>query len=104
MKNKLINFSKNIFKGVKTGFKELLIVILILSIFLGMLFGGICSIGLIAMLITQTKPFTIDNLIDFGMGSITIMVFVIVTVWFVGGSIINFVKWIKECWKESEMK
>ena len=56
MKNKLINFSKNIFKGVKTGLKELLTVILILSIFLGMLFGGICSIGLIAMLITQAKP------------------------------------------------
>ena len=101
MKNKLINFSKNIFKGVKTGLKELLMVILILSIFLGMLFGGICSIGLIAMLITQTKPFTIDNLIDFGMGSISIMVFVIVMVWFVGDSVINFVKWIKDCWKNS---
>ena len=104
MKNKLINFSKNIFKGVKTGFKELLIVILILSIFLGMLFGGICSIGLIAMLITQAKPFTIDNLIDFGMASISIMVFVIVMVWFIGDSVINFVKWIMNCWKESEMK
>ena len=104
MKNKLINFSKNIFKGVKTSFKELLIVILILSIFLGMLFGGICSIGLIAMLITQAKPFTIDNLIDFGMGSITIMVFITFMVWLVGSSVINFVKWIKDCWKESEMK
>ena len=30
MKNKLSNFSKNIFKGVKTGFKELLIVLLVL--------------------------------------------------------------------------
>ena len=104
MKNKLINFSKNIFKGVKTGLKELLIVILILSIFLGMLFGGICSIGLIAMLITQAKPFTIDNLMNFGMASISIMVFVIVMVWFVGSSVINFVKWIMDCWKESEMK
>ena len=104
MKNKLINFSKNIFKGVKIGLKELLIVILILSIFLGMLFGGICSIGLIAMLITQTKPFTIDNLIDFGMGSITIMVFITFMVWLVGSSVINFVKWIIDCWKESEMK
>ena len=101
MKNKLINFSKNIFKGVKTGFKELLIVILILSIFLGMLFGGICSIGLIAMLITQAKPFTIDNLMNFGMASISIMVFVIVMVWFIGDSVINFVKWIKDCWKNS---
>ena len=104
MKNKLSNFSKNIFKGVKTGFKELLIVILILSIFLGMLFGGICSIGFIAMLITQTKPFTIDNLINFGMASISIMFFVIVMVWFIGDSVINFVKWIIDCWKESEMK
>ena len=104
MKNKLINFSKNIFKGVKTGFKELLIVILILSIFLGMLFGGICSIGLIAMLITQAKPFTIDNLMNFGMASISIIAVVMITVWFVGGSIINFVKWIINCWKESEMK
>ena len=104
MKNKLINFSKNIFKGVKTGLKELLIVILILSIFLGMLFGGICSIGLIAMLITQTKPFTIDNLMNFGMASISIIAVVMITVWFVGGSIINFVKWIINCWKESEMK
>ena len=101
MKNKLINFSKNIFKEVKTGFKELLIVILILSIFLGMLFGGICSIGFIAMLITQTKPFTIDNLIDFGMGSITIMTFITFIIWFVGSSVINFVKWIKDCWKNS---
>ena len=101
MKNKLINISKNIFKGIKTGFKELLIVILILSIFLGMLFGGICSIGLIAMLITQAKPFTIDNLINFGMASISIMVFVIVMVWFIGDSVINFVKWIMNCWKNS---
>ena len=101
MKNKLINFSKNIFKGVKTSFKELLIVILILSIFLGMLFGGICSIGFIAMLITQTKPFTIDNLINFGMASITIMAFITFIVWFVGDSIINFVKWIMNCWKNS---
>ena len=104
MKNKLINFSKNIFKGVKTSFKELLIVILILSIFLGMLFGGICSIGLIAMLITQAKPFTIDNLMNFGMASISIIAVVMITVWFVGGSIVNFVKWIINCWKESEMK
>ena len=101
MKNKLSNFSKNIFKGVKTGLKELLIVILILSIFLGMLFGGICSIGVNAMLITQAKPFTIDNLIDFGMGSISIMVFVIVMVWFIGDSVINFAKWIMNCWKNS---
>ena len=97
MKNKLINFSKNIFKVVKTGLKELLIVILILSIFLDMLFGSICFIGFIAMSITQTKPFTIDNLIDFGMVSISIMAFITLIVWFVGSSIINFVKWIKEC-------
>ena len=104
MKNKLINFSKNIFKGVKTGFKELLIVILILSIFLGMLFGGICSIGLIAMLITQTSNYTIENLMNFGMASISAMIFVVTFIWFVGSSVINFVKWIKDCWKESEMK
>ena len=101
MKNKLINFSNNIFKGIKLGLKELLIVILILSIFLGMLFGGICSIGLIAMLITQAKPLTIDNLMNFGMASISIMVFVIVMVWFIGDSVINFVKWIMNCWKNS---
>ena len=101
MKNKLINFSKNIFKGVKTGFKDLLIVILILSIFLGMLFSWTCLIGFIAMLITQAKPFTIDNLINFGMASTSIMVFVIVMVWFIGDSVINFVKWIMNCWKNS---
>ena len=101
MKNKLINFSKNIFKGVKTGFKELLIVILILSTFLGMLFGWTCFIGFIAMLITQTKPFTIDNLMNFGMASISIMAFITLIVWFVGGSVINFVKWIIKCWKNS---
>ena len=101
MKNKLINFSENIFKGVKTSFKELLIFILMLSILLGIFFGGTCFIGFIAMLITQTKPFTIDNLIDFGMCSTSIMAFITLIVWFVGGSIINFVKWIKECWKNS---
>ena len=101
MKNKLSNFNKNIFKGVKTGFKELLIVILILSIFLGMLFGWTFFIGFIAMLITQNKPFTINNLMNFGMASTSIMFFVVVMVWFVGDSVINFVKWIKECWKNS---
>ena len=101
MKNKLINFRKNIFKGVKTGFKELLIALLSISIFLGLLFGWTCFIGFIAMLITQTKPFTIDNLMNFGMASTSIMVFVIVMVWFVGGSVINFVKWIIKCWKNS---
>ena len=101
MKNKLSNFSKNIFKGVKTGFKELLIVILILSTFLGMLFGWTFFIGFIAMLITQAKPFTIDNLMNFGMGTTSIIAFVIIIVWFIGDSVINFVQWIKECWKNS---
>ena len=101
MKNKLINFSKNIFKGVKTGFKELMIVILILSIFLGIFFSWTCFIGFIAMLITQAKPFTIDNLMNFGMCSISIIAFITLIVWFVGGSVINFVKWIKECWENS---
>ena len=101
MKNKLINFSKNIFKGVKTGFKELLIVILILSIFLGIFFSWTCFIGFIAMLITQAKPFTIDNLIDFGMCSTSIIAVVMITVWSIGDSIINFVEWINDCWKNS---
>ena len=101
MKNKLINFSKNIFKGVKTSFKELLIVILILSIFLGMLFSWTCLIGFIAMLITQAKPFTIDNLMNFGVASSSIMIFIVVFIWFIGDSIINFVKWIKKCWENS---
>ena len=97
MKNKLINFSKNIFKGVKTGFKELLIILLILFIFLGILFSWTCFIGFIAMLITQTSNYTIDNLMNFGMCSISIMAFITLIVWFVGCSVINFVKWIKEC-------
>ena len=101
MKNKLINFSKNIFKGVKTGFKELMIVILILSIFLGIFFSWTCFIGFIAMLITQAKPFTIDNLIDFGMCSTSIIAVVMITVWSIGDSIINFVEWINDCWKNS---
>ena len=101
MKNKLINFSKNIFKGAKTGLKELMIVLLIMSILLGILFGCTCFIGFIAMLITQAKPFTIDNLMNFGMVSISIMAFITLIVWFVGGSVINFVKWIIACWKNS---
>ena len=101
MKNKLINFSKNIFKGVKTGFKELLIILLMISIFISILFGWICFIGFIAMFITQAKPFTIDNLMNFGMASTSIMFFVTLIVWFVGGSVINFVKWIMDCWKNS---
>ena len=101
MKNKLINFSKNIFKGVKTGFKELMIVLLILSIFLSILFGWTCFIGFIAMLITQNSNYTIENLINFGMGTTSIIAFVIIIVWFIGDSVINFVQWIKECWKNS---
>ena len=53
------------------------------------------------MLITHAKPFTIENLINFGMASILIMVFITLIVWFVGSSVINFVKWIKECWENS---
>ena len=101
MKNKLINFSKNIFKGIRLGIKELLIVLLIMSILISIFFGWTCFIGFIAMLITQTKPFTIDNLMNFGMCSISIIAFITLIVWFVGGSVINFVKWIKECWKNS---
>ena len=101
MKNKLSNFSKNIFKGVKTGFKELLIILLVMSILLSIFFGWTCFIGFIVMLITQAKPFTIDNLINFGMVSISIMAFITLIVWFVGGSVINFVKWINDCWKNS---
>ena len=101
MKNKLSNFSKNIFKGVKTSIKELLIVLLIISILLSIFFGWTFFIGFIAMLITQTKPFTIDNLMNFGMASISIMFFVTLIVWFVGGSVINFVEWIIDCWKHS---
>ena len=101
MKNKLINFSKNIFKGMSLGLKEVLIFLLIMSILLSIFLGWTCFIGFIAILITQTKPFTVDNLIDFGMCSTSIMFFVVVMVWFVGDSVINFVKWIKECWKNS---
>ena len=101
MKNKLINFSKNIFKGVKTGFKELLIILFIMSILLSIFLGWTCLIGFIAMLITQAKPFTIDNLINFGMASTSIMAFITLIVWFVGDSAINFVKWIIKCWKNS---
>ena len=101
MKNKLINFSKNIFKGIRLGIKELLIILLIMSILISIFLGWTCLIGFIAMLITQTKPFTIDNLINFGMASTSIMVFVIVMVWFIGDSVINFVKWIMKCWENS---
>ena len=101
MKNKLINFSKNIFKGMKLSLKELLITLLIVSIFISILFGWTCFIGFIAMLITQAKPFTIDNLINFGMASTSIIAFIIIAVWFIGDSVINFVKWIKDCWKNS---
>ena len=101
MKNKLIKFNKNIFKGVRLGIKELLIILLVMSILISILFGWTCFIGFIAMLITQAKPFTIDNLMNFGMGTTSIIAFAIITVWFVGGSVINFVNWIKECWKNS---
>ena len=101
MKNKLINFSKNIFKGMRLGLKELLIFLLIISILVSIFLGWTCFIGFIAMLITQTKPFTIDKIIDFGMASTSIIAFIIITVWFIGDSVINFVKWIKDCWKNS---
>ena len=101
MKNKLINFSKNIFKGIRLVIKELLIFLLIMSILVSIFFGWTCFIGFIAMLITQTKPFTIDNLMNFGMCSISIIAFITLIVWFVGGSVINFVKWIIDCWKNS---
>ena len=101
MKNKLINFSKNIFKGIRLGLKELLIILLIMSILVSILFGWTCFIGFIAMLITQNSNYTIDNLMNFGMASISIMVFIIFIVWFVSDSVINFVKWIMSCWKNS---
>ena len=101
MKNKLINFSKNIFKGIRLGIKELLIFLLIMSILLSIFLGWTCFIGFIAMLITHAKPFTIDNLMNFGMCSISIIAFITLIVWFVGDSVINFVKWIIDCWKHS---
>ena len=101
MKNKLINFSKNIFKGMRLGLKELLIFLLIMSILVSIFLGWTCFIGFIAMLITQTKPFTIDKLTDFGMASTTIIIFIIFIVRFVGCSVINFVEWIMNCWKNS---
>ena len=101
MKNKLSNFSKNIFKGIRLSIKELLIFLLIMSILVSIFLGWTCFIGFIAMLITHAKPFTIDNLIDFGMCSTLIIAFVIIIVWFIGDSVINFVEWIKECWKNS---
>ena len=101
MKNKLINFIKNIFKKIRLSIKELLIVILIISILLSIFFSWTFFIGFIAMLITQAKPFTIDNLIDFGMCSTSIIAVVMITVWSIGDSIINFVEWINDCWKNS---
>ena len=101
MKNKLINFSKNIFKGMRLGLKELLIALLIVSILVSIFLGWTCFIGFIAMLIVQAKPFTIDKLTDFGMASTTIIVFIIIAVWFIGDSVINFIKWIIDCWKNS---
>ena len=101
MKNKLSNFSKNIFKGIRLSIKELLIFLLIMSILISIFLGWTCFIGFIAMLITQTKPFTIDNLMNFGICSISIIAFVTIIVWFIGDSVINFVEWIKDCWENS---
>ena len=101
MKNKLINFSKNIFREIRLSIKELLIVILIISILLSIFFSWTFLIGFIAMIITQSKPFTIDNLLDFGMCSTSIIAVTMVAVWFIGGSIVNFVKWIINCWENS---
>ena len=101
MKNKLSNFRKNIFKGIRLGIKELLIVLLVMSILLSIFFGWTCFIGFIAMLITHAKPFTIENLMNFGMCSISIIAFITLIVWFIGDSVINFVKWIIDCWKNS---
>ena len=101
MKNKLINFIKNIFKEIRLSIKELLTVILIISILLSIFFSWTFLIGFIAMIITQAKPFTIDNLLDFGMCSTSIIAFVIIIVWFIGDSVINFVEWIKDCWENS---
>ena len=53
------------------------------------------------MLITQTNNYTIENLINFGMASSSIMIFIVAFIWFIGDSVINFVKWIINCWKES---
>ena len=101
MKNKLSNFRKNIFKGIRLSIKELLIVLLVMSILLSIFFGWTCFIGFITMLITQNSNYTIENLINFGMASTSIMAFITLIVWFVGGSVINFVKWIIDCWKNS---
>ena len=101
MKNKLSNFSKNIFKGIRLGIKELLIVLLIMSILISIFLGWTCFIGFITMLIIQNSNYTIDNLINFGMGSTSIIAFVIIIVWFIGDSVINFVEWIKDCWENS---
>ena len=101
MKNKLSNFNKNIFKGIKTGLKELLIILLIMSILLSILFSWTFFIGFIAMLITQNSNYTIENLINFGMASSSIMIFIMVFIWFIGDSVINCVKWIIKCWENS---
>ena len=101
MKNKLSNFRKNIFKGIRLGFKELMIVLLIMFILLSIFFGWTCFIGFITMLITQNSNYTIENLINFGMASTSIIAFIIIIVWFIGDSVINFVKWIMKCWKNS---
>ena len=77
MKNKLINFSKNIFKNILTSLKEFFIVILMLSMLLCIFFGATCGVGFIIMLIIQNNEITLIYLINFGMVFISISVLTI---------------------------
>ena len=101
MKNKLINFSKNIFKGILISIKDFSIVILIFSILLFIFFGATCGVGFIITLIMQNNEITLANLIDFGMAFISISVFSIGLIYFIASALINFIKWIINCWKNS---
>ena len=101
MKNRLINFIKNIFSGLLTGIKELFIVVFMISILLLILLIPSAIIGIITTLIIKDSM-SLLNILNNGFDVEGCLMLGCAFLWLVIKSIINFIKWIIRCWKESE--
>ena len=108
-KNKIIKFTKNIFKDIFKNLKEFIIGTIFISlaifIFSGSFIGITYLLGLIMMYVFPLKQFQdIAEICQLGGAGLFIIGAIICVIYYDFKGIKSFIKWIIRCWKESEME
>lgn len=100
MKNKLINFSKNIFKEFLKLIKELILISILLIVFMIAFSINICIIGIPTTLFVK-DTLNISNIFNNGAGMIGLTGALVFVCIFLVDIIKSIIQGIIKCWKNS---